>query len=146
MRKFIQWYNIYKRILNLLGVPILLLIIRLYMANIFWKSGLVKISSWPSTLYLFANEYGVPIFSPEIVAYIATSIELTAPIFLTLGFLTRIAAIPMFIMAIFIEVTFMHLDIHYFWMISLATLMVFGSGAISLDRGLYFFIQEKNKS
>jgi len=145
MNILIKWYEVYKKVTKLWGAPLLLLVIRFYMANIFWKSGLVKISSWSSTLYLFANEYNVPILSPEIAAYMSTVIELTTPVFLVLGFLTRLAAIPMLMMAIVIEFTFLHLDIHYFWMTSLATLMVFGSGSVSLDGGIRWFSCRKKE-
>ncbi len=133
-------YKLYISILTLIGAPILLLVIRIYMANIFWKSGVVKISNWNSTVYLFFHEYKVPFLPSEIAAYLATSIELIVPIFLILGILTRLAALPVFIMVIVIEFTFLELEIHYFWMMALATLMVFGGGSISLDRGIFWII------
>lgn len=40
--------------------PIVNLIIRIYMARIFWLSGLTKLASWDKTLWLFSNEYKVP--------------------------------------------------------------------------------------
>ncbi|MEO6423123.1 MAG: hypothetical protein ABIR84_10705 [Candidatus Nitrotoga sp.] len=45
--------------------PLLDLGLRLYLANIFFKSGLTKIQNWDSTLYLFSDIYSVPLLSPE---------------------------------------------------------------------------------
>jgi len=49
--------------------PLLDLAIRLFLANVFIKSGLTKIQSWDSTLYLFNDVYQVPLLPPEIAAY-----------------------------------------------------------------------------
>ncbi|HLF22852.1 MAG TPA: hypothetical protein VI565_02945, partial [Burkholderiales bacterium] len=46
--------------------PLLDLGIRLWVANVFWKSGLTKIASWDNTVLLFENEYQVPLLSPEV--------------------------------------------------------------------------------
>ena len=37
---------------------------RLYVAKVFFVSGLLKFSPWDSTLALFENEYHVPLLSP----------------------------------------------------------------------------------
>ena len=42
-----------------------------------------------STFALFAQEYKVPLLSPEIAAYLATAAECVLPILLVLGLLTR---------------------------------------------------------
>ena len=41
---------------------------------------------------LFADEYKVPLLPPEFAANLALSIELTTPVLLVLGLLTRAAA------------------------------------------------------
>ena len=51
------------------------LAIRLYVANVFWKSGLTKIASWDTTVMLFTHEYAVPLLSPELAAGLAIVIE-----------------------------------------------------------------------
>lgn len=51
------------RALDFLG-PLLDLGIRLWVANVFWKAGLTKISNWDSTVSLFENEYDVPLLAP----------------------------------------------------------------------------------
>ena len=37
------------------------LVVRLWVAAVFFKSGLVKIQSWDTTILLFTNEYHVPL-------------------------------------------------------------------------------------
>ena len=76
--------------------PLLVLFMRVWMARVFWYSGLTKISSWQSTIYLFKYEYAVPIIPAELAAMLAT--ELFSPILLVLGFVMRLAAIPMICM------------------------------------------------
>ncbi len=46
----------------------------------------------PSTYYLFENDYKLPLIPPEIAAHLATATELTMPLLLWSGLLTRFAA------------------------------------------------------
>ncbi len=59
--------------------PVSILAMRLWVAWVFFKSGLLKMNSWDSTMYLFENEYAVPLLSPEMAAYMGTAAELTVP-------------------------------------------------------------------
>lgn len=45
-----------------------LLAVRLWIAEIFFMSGLTKIKSWATTISLFEDEYKVQLLSPEVVA------------------------------------------------------------------------------
>ncbi|MEZ9827441.1 DoxX family protein, partial [Vibrio cyclitrophicus] len=72
-----------------LFVPLLLLFCRLWVAWVFFNSGLTKIATWDSTLYLFELEYQVPLLPWELAAYMGTAAELILPVFLALGLLTR---------------------------------------------------------
>ncbi len=109
-------------------------IMRLLMADVFFKSGLTKISDFNQTIDLFKYEYKVPIFSPEIAAIAATAGELLLPILLLLGLTTRFAAAGLFVMTLVIEFTYQHYDIHYFWALILSVLLVTGPGSWSLDQ------------
>jgi putative oxidoreductase len=113
--------------------PIILLIIRLWMAHIFWFSGLIKISDWSTTLSLFQNIYNVPVISPTLAAYLATTTELTTPILLLFGFATRLATIPMLVMTAVIQFTYFQSMEHYYWAMLLGTLLCFGPGKLSID-------------
>ena len=119
-------------------VPLALpeLVLRLGVALAFWRSGNVKIASWGSTLQLFANEYRVPVLPPEIAAILATTVELTTPILLLLGFATRLGAAAMLGMTLVIQV-FVYPENypdHLLWAGPLLYLMLRGPGAISIDQ------------
>jgi len=116
---------------------IALLASRLWIAKIFFSSGLVKISSWETSLFLFEDEYQVPLLPPEIAAYMATGAELSLPILLVLGLLTPFAAFGLMIMTLVIEFfVYPGTTDHYHWMLLLGVLMVFGSGKFGIDHWL----------
>jgi putative oxidoreductase len=52
--------------------PIADLAIRLWVANVFFSSGLTKFQTMDSTLWLFENEYAAPLLPPAVAAYLAT--------------------------------------------------------------------------
>ncbi|WP_425608511.1 DoxX family protein [Vibrio aestuarianus] len=122
-------------------VPLLLLFCRLWVAWAFFNSGLVKIASWDSTLYLFELEYQVPILPWELAAYLGTAAELTLPIFVALGLLSRPMALALFIFNIVAVISYPVLweqgfyD-HQLWGLMLLLVVIWGAGPISLDRVL----------
>ncbi len=129
----LKFYCRMVRFLDTVFSPFLFLVIRLWMANIFFKSGLTKIGSWQTTVSLFSYEYKTPFFGPEVAAYLATSIELIAPVFIAIGLLTRLAAIPMLIMTLFIQFTYKDLPEHYYWMMLISLLILKDPGVFSFD-------------
>ncbi len=135
----------YARLLGLIGCAIALLErvpywvlaipLRLGVACIFWFSGTTKLANWDATLDLFENEYKVPLLPPEIAANIAAGIELSTPVLLVLGLLTRPAAAVLLGMTAFIEI-FVYPQAwptHIQWAAMLLVLLTRGAGAISLD-------------
>ena len=89
-----------------LFVPVLLLFCRLWVAWVFFNSGLTKIATWDSTLYLFELEYQVPLLPWELAAYMGTAAELILPVFLALGLLTRPMAAVLFVFNIMAVVSY----------------------------------------
>ena len=77
---------------RLLVAP-LLLVTRVYVAWQFLKSGGLKIADWETTLFLFDEEYRVPLVSPMLAAVGGTFGELVFPVLLVLGLFGRLAAI-----------------------------------------------------
>src|SRR3954453_19155615 len=69
------------------------LALRLYVARVFFPSGLTKLQSWESTLALFANEYHVKLLSPHAAALLGTAAEVGLPVLLALGLGTRLTAL-----------------------------------------------------
>ena len=55
----IRWASEAVRITEKTVGPLLDLFIRLWLAGIFWASGMVKLLSWTTALYLSAHEYPV---------------------------------------------------------------------------------------
>lgn len=100
---------------------------------VFFKSGLVKIEDFETTVLLFAEEYKVPILSPMFAAISGTFFELVCPIFLVLGLATRFAAVPLLIMTAVIQFTYMDHVQHYYWALVLAGLILHGAGSFSID-------------
>ena len=96
-----------ERVTRLLdGVPytLLALPLRAAVATIFWNSAMAKLANWDTTIELFTEEYKVPLLSPEIAANLALSIELTTPVLLVLGLLTRATALVLLGMTAVIEI------------------------------------------
>lgn len=111
-----------------------LLAARLWIAKVFFMSGLVKIKSWASTIALFTDEYNVPILPPEIAAYMATAAELALPVLLVLGLMTPLAALGLFAMTLVIELfVYPGTTEHYYWLLLTAILMTHGSGKLGGD-------------
>lgn len=118
--------------------PLSILGLRLWVAWVFFKSGLTKINSWDSTLYLFEYEYAVPLLSPEIAAYMGTAAELSLPILLALGLAGRFGAIALFIFNITAVLSYPDLNAagirdHQVWGLMLLVPVMFGPGKLSID-------------
>lgn len=119
-----------------------LLGVRIYLAKIFLWSAWLKVTSWPSTLFLFKNEFKIMFMSPEIAAVIGTTAEFVFPLFLLLGLGARIPALGLFIFN-FISVIFYPqlltpeyacaLKDHVLWGVLAAIPLFFGHGKISID-------------
>lgn len=115
------------------------LILRSWVAYAFWVSGLTKIQNWDSTLYLFNDEYSVPLLPPEMAAYLGTATELGFPVLLAIGLLGRFAAISLFLFNIVAVLSYPDLgaagiEQHKAWGIMLLVCFLHGPGKLSVDR------------
>jgi len=114
--------------------PAVMLIVRVFIAYAFFKSGLLKIKDWDSTLFLFEYEYVLPFVPHKIAAVMGTMGELVLPVLLALGFGARIGAIGLFVMTLVIEIfIYPGTQEHYYWMSILALLAMTGPGTLSVD-------------
>jgi putative oxidoreductase len=119
-------------------LSVLLLVFRFSIGSVFWQAGLTKIASWQTTIVLFQNEYKVPLLSPELAAYMATTVELTCPVLLVLGLAARLATLPMLAQTLVIE-AFVYPENwieHLTWASMLLLILTRGGGAISIDHWL----------
>ena len=122
--------------------PALDLALRLFVANVFFKSGLTKIRSWDSTLYLFSDVYEVPLLPSDIAAYLATAGDLGLSVLLVLGLFGRFAAAGLFILNAVAAYSYYSglseagLNQHLYWGLLLAVLLTISRGSWSADRWL----------
>lgn len=114
------------------------LAIRLWVANVFWKSGLTKIASWDTTVLLFTHEYQVPLLSPELAALLAIVVELVFPVLLALGLAGRLSALVLFAFNAAAVISYPGLSDaglrdHTVWGLMLLVPLLHGPGKLSLD-------------
>jgi putative oxidoreductase len=128
---------------------VLALPLRLAVAMVFWNSGMTKLADWNATLALFNDEYQLPLLPPELAANLALTIEVTTPVLLVLGLLTRPAALVLLGMTAVIEI-FVYPQAwptHIQWAAMLLVLLCRGAGAFSLDALMqYLFRSQDNKA
>ncbi len=132
--------HLIRKVIGLLdcGAPVADLAMRIWIGNVFFKSGLTKIQSWDSTVFLFENIYKVPMLSPTVAAGLGTAAELVLPVMLVFGLAGRAVAGALFAFNIIAVVS--HPDMsaagvvqHQVWGIIMLALMLRGPGAISID-------------
>ncbi|MCL9782916.1 DoxX family protein [Vibrio sp. S4M6] len=122
-------------------VPAFLLFLRIWIAEVFFFSGWVKVQDWGSTLFLFELEYQVPLLPWQLAAYLGTAAELILPIFIVFGLLTRPMAAILFIFNIIAVISYPVLwekgfyD-HQLWGLMILILVVWGPGPFSIDNWL----------
>jgi len=136
-RRFAHLYAGFGELVDRLQ-PIFSLAVRLYVARVFFASGLIKIMSWNSTLALFANEFHVPLLPPTVAAYLGTAAELGLPVLLALGIGTRFAAVALFVFNIVAVVSYPDLSDaglkdHMLWGALMLVTFFYGPGKISVD-------------
>ncbi|MCF8482841.1 MAG: DoxX family protein [Rhodospirillum sp.] len=129
---------------------------RISLASIFWASGQTKVISTtafsilgreigvpvhfpphlhPLTPILFAEEYRVPLLSPDLAAWMAALGEMVFPLLLLLGLATRLSALGLLGMTLVIQV-FVYPNLwsdHLLWAAGLLFLIAKGPGWLSLD-------------
>ena len=136
-RSIVAWYDAAVGALTTL-TPLLDFVIRYWVAEAFFKSGLTKIASWDTTIALFENEYAVPLLPPEIAAYLGTATELVIPVLLVLGLFTRPAALVLFVFNIIAVISYPDLSEgglkdHVYWGLLLLVTLFHGPGKLSVD-------------
>ena len=128
------------------------IVARFSIAAVFWKSGQTKIEGlaidivdgsftlgWPSlsdsALFLFREEYRLPLLPPELAALAAASAEHLFPILILVGLATRLSALALLVMTLTIQL-FVYpsaYPVHGVWAAVLLFLMAHGPGRLSLD-------------
>lgn len=122
---------------------VFILATRLWVSWQFLKSGLLKVDDWESTLFLFQEEYRVPLLSPQLAALAGTAGELVFPVLLGLGLFTRFAALGLSAVNVLAVVSYAHvllasgfeaaLGQHILWGFMLLVVAIYGPGTVSAD-------------
>lgn len=125
------------------GEAVALLLLRVALAGIFWRSGRTKVVEGsilqidPIQYDLFASEFsGLPL-DPVIAVPLTTYAEHIFPLLLLLGLATRLSAAALLVMTLVIQI-FVFPDawwpVHSLWAAMAAILIVRGGGLFALDR------------
>ncbi len=135
MKSLISLYQRFLTALNAIPHSFLAIPLRLAVATVFWNSALTKLTDWDATVFLFREEYHVPVLPPEFAALLAVSMELSMPILLTMGLATRLAALALLGMTTVIQVFIypMAWPTHIQWIAMLLVIIARGPGVLSLD-------------
>ncbi len=118
--------------------PVFALAVRLYVARVFFLSGLTKLHDWSITVALFTNEYHVPVLMPEVAAALGTTAEIGLPVLLALGLGSRLAAAALFVFNIVAVISYPDLSDaglvdHMMWGALMLVTLFYGPGKISVD-------------
>jgi putative oxidoreductase len=140
------------RAMDHLPNTLLAFIARFSIAAVFWKSGQTKIEGLAidivggqftlgmprlsdNAVFLFKEEYKLPLLSPELGATLAALGEHILPIFILFGLATRLSALGLLGMTLVIQL-FVYPDAyptHGTWAAVLLYLMAHGPGKLSID-------------
>ncbi|MCF8192481.1 MAG: DoxX family protein [Burkholderiales bacterium] len=118
-----------------------LLFARLFVGLAFFRAGLTKLQDWDTTVFLFQEEYHVPLLPPEFAAYAGTAGELVLPVLLFGGLATRFAAAGLSVVNLvavlsLTEIAPAALMQHQLWGALLLAVVLWGGGRLALDRWL----------
>ena len=114
--------------------PVVDLVIRLGLAQVFFVSAVLKLANWDNALYLSAHEYPVSWMDPVTAAWLGVTVEFAGAVLLAAGLATRPAALALGVLALVIQFNYSALDTHLFWAAICAWYAVRGAGPLSLDR------------
>jgi putative oxidoreductase len=111
---------------------------RIFPAAVFWQSGQTKLDGWhlsDNAVYLFREEYKLPLIDPALAAHFAAFAEHAFPVLLVLGLATRFAAAALLVMTLVIQI-FVYpgaWPTHGTWIACFLILIARGAGTWSLD-------------
>ncbi|HEV7249243.1 MAG TPA: DoxX family protein [Shinella sp.] len=136
-RLYDQGLQVLTRIPN----DLIALVARLSIAAVFWQSGQTKVQGFmlsDSALYLFENEYKLPLIDPWLAAHLAAFAEHFFPILLVIGLASRLSALALLVMTLVIQV-FVYpgaWPTHGTWAACLLFIAARGPGLLSVDAWL----------
>jgi putative oxidoreductase len=128
-------------LLSAIPLSILSILARLSLAVVFWRSARTKVADGTlltlsdNAVWLFREEYKLPLLPPELAAHMALLAEHALPALLLIGLASRLAALGLLVMTLVIQL-FVYPDaypVHGPWAVCALVVMVHGAGVFSLD-------------
>ncbi|MBU2847251.1 FAD-dependent oxidoreductase [Acidithiobacillus ferriphilus] len=113
--------------------PVAGLLIRLWLAKVFFVSGILKIFDLSIAPYLSNVAYPVPWVEPLSPTYLGAAIQMLIPVLLALGLATRWAALYMLILVLVVQFNYLALDINLYSAVLFGWFVICGAGPLSLD-------------
>ena len=122
-------------------MSVVTLLARLSLAAVFWMSARTKVAEGTlfslsdNAIWLFREEYKLPLLPPELAAYLSLVGEHLFPVLLVIGLASRFAAAGLLMMTLVIEV-FVYpaaYPVHGPWAVCCLVIMIHGAGVISID-------------
>jgi DoxX len=115
------------------GDPAMKLLLRCWIAALFFRSGVMRISSFDMTQMLFHARSDQLLLPPALAPRLTILIELACLVFLVLGAGTRITAIVLIGLSALVDPTNQQsIDLGYYWMV-LGLIALHRPGALSVD-------------
>lgn len=153
LQRLTFWYTASTQIAAGWVGPVVLLLMRVWVALAFWHAGIVKFADPYGTHFLFNTMYEVPLLAPDVAAFLGMWTELIAPWLLGLGLAGRLTALILFVYNIIAVISYSVLwphglwagliggdfSDHKIWAIMLLAVIAWGPGALSIDRLLVRF-------
>lgn len=129
------WVKTYRSTIALIS-PVFDLLVRLFVAQAIFRSGLVKLSDWDTALSLARLEYPVSWMAPETAALVGVTIEIVAPVLLLFGLFTRGAALAILTLLAVSQVEYIPTDLNLWLIAILGWYVLRGAGGFSFDRAV----------
>lgn len=115
------------------GAPLDLLI-RLWLAQGFLLSAILKLSDWHTAILLATYEYPVSWMSPLQAALLGVGVELIGGFLLAIGLATRVAALALAALTLVVQLEYRELNSHLYTIVLLLGLALTGARGLSLDQ------------
>jgi uncharacterized membrane protein YphA (DoxX/SURF4 family) len=127
--------------------PIYALVVRLFMASIFYKSDQSKFQNylnddWASTMFLFEYVHPVSGLSPQFATVAGTAGELILAVFLAIGLFGLFSVLGLLIMTGVIQIAMPNDNLHAIWALLLACIAMRGSGFLSVDQLIFCMVKK----
>jgi NADH dehydrogenase/putative oxidoreductase len=121
--------------------PVVDLLVRLWLAQLFWMSGLAALANWRAAFAQFPGLAESLAMQPDLAAALLTAARLALPPLLLIGLGTRLAALPLLALSLAAYYAHPAQDAPLLWALLSGWYVAIGPGALSLDhfiaRGIY---------